>query len=92
MLGAVKLARNAITFKLIYGGKGAAFDGTGSWSFSNLFHQNVIFFCVVNSSSIHSDNRKYIFLVLGLGPIIGINDSVGTAEKKFTINFTKNFV
>ena len=31
-------------------------------------------------------------LVLGLGPIIGINDSVGTAEKKFTINFTKNFV
>ena len=32
------------------------------------------------------------FLVLGLGPIIGINDSVGTAEKKFTINFTKNFV
>ena len=59
----------------------------------------VIYFIKMLYSFVLSIVRQYIltivnifFLVLGLGPIIGINDSVGTAEKKFTINFTKNFV
>ena len=42
-----------------------------------------------NSSSSHSDNRKNNFLILGEGPTYGINESFGSLEKKFSINFTK---
>ena len=37
-------------------------------------------------SSSHIDNRKNIFLVLGEMPT---NKGVGTAQKKFSINFIK---
>ena len=46
----------------------------------------VITFGVKNSSSSHPDNRKNYFLVLSKGPTDDINGSVGTAEKKFSIN------
>ena len=46
-------------------------------------------FGVDNSSSSHSDNRNNNFLVLGEGPIYGINGSFGSPEKKFTVSFTK---
>ena len=51
--------------------------------------QNVKIFGVDNSSSSHSDNRKNNFLILGEGPTYGINGSFGSAEKKFSINFSK---
>ena len=46
----------------------------------------VVTFVVKNSSSSHTDNRKNYFLVLSKGPTDDINGSVGTAEKKFSIN------
>ena len=42
-----------------------AFDGEGSWSFSNDFTRNVVIFGVDNSSSSSTDNRKNNYLVLG---------------------------
>ena len=58
------------------------FDGVGSW--------NRFFFAGFdNSLSSHDDNCKYKILVFGerqTGHVIG---SVGTAKKKFTINFGK---
>ena len=44
---------------------------------------------VDNSSSFHSDNRKINFLILGKGPTFGINGSLGSPEKKNSINFNE---
>ena len=58
------------------------FDGVGSC--------NRFFFAVFyNSSSSHDDNRKYKILVFGEGETGDVIGSVGTAKKKFTINFGK---
>ena len=57
------------------------FEGAVSWSFSNEFARNVVFFGVDNSSSSHTDNHKNNFLVLGVGPTDDINDTFGTAKK-----------
>ena len=50
--------------------------------------RNVIL-SVDNSSSSLTDNPKNNFLVLSEGQTEGINGSVGTAEKKYSINFSK---
>ena len=42
-----------------------------------------------NSLTSHTDNRKNSLLVLGKRPTDYINGSVGAAEKKFSINFSK---
>ena len=46
-------------------------------------------FGVDNSSSIHSDNCRNNFLILGEGPTYGINRSFGSPKKRFSIKFTK---
>ena len=71
-----------------YNGPGIAFDGKGMWSYDNDFARNVIILLVDNSSSSHTDNQKYNFLLLGEGPTEGINNSVGTAEEN-SINLSK---
>ena len=48
-----------------------------------------VFFDVDNSSSSHVDNCKNNFLVLGEGPTDDINGTIGTAQKKTGINFSK---
>ena len=83
----VKLVRKAIKSKFTCNGRGIASDG-GLWSFGNGFSRNVIF-GVDNTSSSHTDNGKNNFLVLGQGPSDGIDESTGTAENKFSINFSK---
>ena len=40
--------------------------------------------------SSHTDNQKMNLLVLGEGPTYEINDSFGTPEKKFSVNFSKD--
>ena len=60
------------------------------WSFGNdLAGNDVGYFCADNSSSSHPHIRKNIFLMLGEEPIDDNNGSVGTAEKYFSINFSK---
>ena len=48
--------------------------------------ENVIMFCVDNTSSSHAENRKNNFLVLDEGPTFAGN---GLAAKKFSINFSE---
>ena len=88
MLGTVKLARRAIK-ENVFNGRGIEFDGEGSWSFGNDVARNVVISGVDNTSSSHTNNDKNNFLVLGKGPTDCINDSTGTGEKKFSINFSK---
>ena len=52
-------------------------------------NDSVISFGVDNSSSSHADNCNNNFLVLSEGPTLGIEGSFGSAEKKFSINFSK---
>ena len=57
----------------MYSDYGITFDGAGSWNFGNNFARNVEIFCVDNSLSYYTNNCKNNFLVLGQGPISGIN-------------------
>ena len=51
--------------------------------------KNVVIFLVDKSSSCHANNCKNNFLVLGEGPIFGINRSFIWKEKEFSISFSK---
>ena len=70
-------------------GYGIAFDGASSWSFDNDFARNAVIFGVDNSLSSHFDNVKNNFLVSGKVLTDNINDSIGAAKEKFSINFSK---
>ena len=74
----------------MYNGYGIIFDSAGSWSFNNDTARNVIIFGVNNSSSTRANNPKNNFLVLGEGPVLGINGMFGSTEKSFSINFSKS--
>ena len=87
--GASNILTNSDKGKWLYSGYGTAFDGAGSWNFGNGNTGNVIIFGANNSSSSHTDNRKNNFLVLGKGPIYGINGSFGSPEKTFIVDFIK---
>ena len=51
------------------------------------FAQNELIFGADMSSSIHADNKKKDILVLGRGPMQGLESAL-TAEKMYSINFT----
>ena len=84
LFGVTSILKNSGRGKYEYSGYGITFDSGGSWSFDNTA-RNVIIVAVDNSSSTHFDNRKNNFL----GPTFGINESFGSPEKKFSINFRK---
>ena len=75
------MTKNADIDKYGYSGYGIGFDRKGSFSFpSSGYGQNVIIFGVDMSSSIHIDNKKKDILILGRGPIQGLESTL-TAEK-----------
>ena len=57
--------------------------------FGNDFVRDVVIFSFANSLSSHADNCKKHVLVLGEGPPDDINGTVGTAKKKFSINYSR---
>ena len=52
--------------------------------------KNVIIFGVDMSSSVHIDNKKKYFLILGKGPTQGLDDTTLTAEAQYSINFSRS--
>ena len=75
------MTKNTDIDKYGYSGYGTGFDRKGSFSFpSGGYVQNVIIFGVDMSSSIHIDNKKKDILILGRGPIQGLESTL-TAEK-----------
>ena len=89
--GAVSLVRNADIGKYKYSGYGIGFDMKGTFSFpTGGFGKCCIIFGVVMSSSAHVDNKKKDILILGEGPVQGLDDTKLTAEKKYSINFTEH--
>ena len=81
------MTKNADIDKYGYCGYGIGFDRRSSFSFpGGGFGQNVLIFGVDMSSSAHVDNKKKDILVLGKGPIQGLEHTL-TAEKMYLINF-----
>ena len=63
----------------------------GSFSFpGGGYGQNVIIFGADMNSSPHIDNKGKDILILGTGPTQGLGEHSLTAEKMYSINFTKN--
>ena len=67
-----------------------AFNGAGLCTFDNEFARNFIIVGVDNNFTCHADTQKNNMLLRSEGPTDDDNNnSVDTAEKKFSINFTK---
>ena len=91
LFGAVSLTKNADVNKYKYSGYGIAFDRTSSFSFPGGGNgQNVIIFGVDMNSSVHVDNKGKDILILGKGPTQGLGEHSLTAEKMYSINFSKD--
>ena len=90
MFGAVSLTKNADINKYKYSGYGIGFDKKGKFSVGNGFGRNCIIFGVDMSSSAHVDNKKKYILILGEGPIKGLDGTTLTPKKMYSINFTEN--
>ena len=90
LFGAVKLTKNADIDKYKYSGYGIGFDEHGF--FSHPFGgtgRNIIIFGVDMSSSTKIDNKGKDILILGIGPTQGLGEHSLSAEKMYSINFTK---
>ena len=87
---AVNFNKNVDIDKHKYSGYGIGFDRHRFYSHpSSGTGRNVIIFGVDMSSSTKTDNRKKDILILGKGPIQGLEHTM-SAEKKYSINFTGN--
>ena len=88
LFGAVTLTKNVDIEKYRYSGYGIGFERRSSFSLpSGGFGQNVLIFGADISSSIHIDNKKKDILVLGRGPMQGLESTL-TAEKMHSIGLT----
>ena len=91
LFGAVSLTKNANVNKYKYSGYRIAFDRASSFSFSGGRNgQNVIVSGVDMNSSIHVDNKGKDILIFGKGPTQGLGEHLLTAEKMYSINFSKD--
>ena len=89
LFGVTNIVKNSDNEMYVYSGYRITFNSVGSWNFNNYFARIIISLSINNSLSCHSDNRKNNFLILGESRTYGINESFGSLEKKFSINFTK---
>ena len=81
LFGAVTLIKNADIDKYKYSGYGIGFDRCETFSVPHGFGRNVLIFGVDMSSSAHVDNKEEDILILGKGPIQGLDDTTLTAAK-----------
>ena len=87
--GEVKLNKNADISKYKHSGYGIGFDGKGAFSHpSGGFGNKVLIFGADKSSSIHIENKKKDILILDLNPTQGLDGTILTAEKMYSISFT----
>ena len=91
LLRAVKLTKNIDTDKYKYFGYVIVFDACGRFSLSDgsRFRKNVITFSDDLNSSLHIDNKLKDILILGKGLTDGLDDTLLTAEKEYSMNFTE---
>ena len=87
---AVKLTKNADIDIYKYSGYGIGFDNKGFYSYpGDGTGKNVIIFATDMTSSIEIDNKGKDILILGRDPTQGLGERSLSAEKMYSINFTK---
>ena len=86
---AIKLTKNTDIDKYKYSGYRIGFDGQGSYSTGDEIGRNVIIFGVDMSSSTNLDNKGKDILIFGKGPTQGLGEHSLSAEKMYSINFSK---
>ena len=85
------MTKNADVNKCRYSGYGIAFGRTSIFSSpSGGYGQNIIIFGADMNSSIHVDNKGKDILILGKCPTQGLGEHSLTAEKMYSINFSKD--
>ena len=92
LLGPVKLTKNTTDFdKYKYSRCGIGFDRRRFFLLSDAcgFGKNEIMFGTDVSSAEHIDNKKRVILILGNGPIDGLDDTIFTAKKECSKSFTE---
>ena len=77
LFGAVKLKKHFDVDLYKYSGYGNGFDKKGSYSTGNEVGRNIIIFGVDMSSSSHINNKKDT-LILGKGPIQGLEHTLAS--------------
>ena len=80
MFCAVKLTKHVHIDQYKYLGYGIGFDREGSYSAGNDIDRNVIIFEVDMSLSPHIDNKEKDILILGKGPIQGLEHSLNAKK------------
>ena len=81
LFGAVTLIKNAGIDEYKYSGYGIGFDRCKTFSMPHGSGRNVLIFGVDMSSSAHIDNKKEDILILGEGPMQGLDDTTLAAAK-----------
>ena len=90
LFGVVKLTKNSDINKYKYSGYRIGFDGKGFYSHpTGETGRNVTTFGVDMSSSTNLNNKGKDILILGLGPTQRLGEHSLSAEKVYSINFTK---
>ena len=89
LFGAVRLTKNADIDKYKYSGYGIGFDRKDSYSTGDEIDRNLITFGEDMSSSPHIDNKGKYISILGKSPRQVLGEYSLTAEKLYSINFTK---
>ena len=84
------MTKNDVIDKYKYSGYGIGFDRKEKFSVGNGFGRKWIIFAVDMSSPVHVDNKKKDILILDEGPTQGLDSTILTAEKKYSIDFTEN--
>ena len=91
LFGSLKLTKNPDPDKYKYSGYIIGFDSRSqfSWTYGSM-GRNIIIFGVDMSSSVHVGNKGKDILILGEGPIQGLDDTTLTAEATYPINFAQS--
>ena len=90
LLGGVKLTENPDLDKYPYSGYGILFDLLEAFSLPNVgFGKDVGIFAAYMISSAHVENKKIYILILGKGPLQGLDTTTLTEEAEYSINFTE---
>ena len=90
LFSAIKLTKHPDIDSHKYSRYGIGFDRKGKFSFGDGFRHITIISGVDMTSSVHVDNMKKDFLILGEGRTQGLDDTTLTSEKKYSISFTEN--
>ena len=89
LFGHVKWTKSADLDKYGYSGFGIRFDARSQFSFNSELGKNVAFFGGDSSLLLHTDNRKENIVVLGGRPANGLDDTIITAEAKYSVDIPK---